>query len=172
MKKILFLVPFLLLGCSGEQEDLKAWMEKETAGMRGQVKPLPEMEPFPSVDYEGFALSSPFDPSKFVAAAIPIASSGVRPDVNRQREPLEAFPLESLKMVGSMTKNGVGHALIDADGSVYQIKTGNYMGQNFGVVTKISETEVTLKELVEDLNGDWVERTTPLYLQGPQETTQ
>lgn len=71
-----------------------------------------------------------------------------------------------------MTKNGVGHALIDADGSVYQIKTGNYMGQNFGVVTKISETEVTLKELVEDLNGDWVERTTPLYLQGPQETTQ
>lgn len=59
MKKILFLVPFLLLGCSGEQEDLKAWMEKETAGMRGQVKPLPEMEPFPSVDYEGFALVHP-----------------------------------------------------------------------------------------------------------------
>jgi len=172
MKKIWLLLPFLLVGCSQEQDDLKAWMAREEAGMKGQVKPLPEIQPYEQVGYEGFALPSPFDTSKFVSSNVPAVVGGVRPDVNRQREPLEAFPVETLKMVGVLMKGGVNYALVNSNGSIYQVKTGNYMGQNFGVITQISETEITLKELVEDLNGDWVERTTPLYLQGLQETTQ
>lgn len=172
MKRLILLAPLLLMGCSPEQEDMKTWMAREEAGMRGQVKPLPEIKPFAQVDYDAYSLMEPFDSEKFVSAEPPPQAAGVRPNTERQREPLEAFPLESLKMVGALMRGGVSHALVDASGAVYQVQTGNYMGQNFGVVVGISETEIKLKELVEDLNGDWVERTTELYLQGPQETTQ
>lgn len=170
MKSWMFLLPALLVGCSGDQEDLQAWMARQESGMKGQVKPLPEIKPFPQVDYTAFTSLDPFDEEKFVAARGPIGSA--RPDTNRQREPLESYSLESLKMVGVLMQQGKSHALIDAGGSIYQVRVGNYVGQNFGVVTDISETEVTLKELVEDLNGDWVERTSALYLQEQQETTQ
>lgn len=170
MNKLIILLPLALVACSSDQEDLRGWMAREEAGMRRTVDPLPEIQPFAPVDYEVSAMASPFSPEKFVSS-IPVAG-GPRPDVNRQREPLEAYPIESLKMVGSMMKDGVAHALVDAAGNIYQVRAGNYMGQNFGVVTDITETEIQLKELVEDLNGDWVERTSALYLQEQQETTQ
>ena len=87
------------------------------------------------------------------------------PDMNRPREPLEAYPLESLKYVGVIVKNKIGYAIVQSDSSLFQVKTGNYMGQNFGVITKISETEVTLRELVQDAGGDWIERVSTLMLQ-------
>ena len=171
MKSWIFLLPALRVGCSSEQEDLQAWMAREQAGMKGQVKPLPEIKPFPQVDYSAFSSMDPFDQEKFVAARAAIGSA--RPDTNRQREPLESYALETLKMVGVLMKDDQSNALVDAGGSIYQVRVGNYVGQNFGVVTGISETEITLKELVEDLNGDWVERTSALYLQEQQqETTQ
>lgn len=171
MKKWIFLIPLLLSACSAEQDDLRAWMAQQEAGMKGQVKPLPEIKPFAVVNYDAFGQINPFDPDKFVAARA-VVSGGRAPDINRQREPLESYPLESLKMVGVLLKAGKRHALIDAGGSIYQVRAGNYMGQNFGVVTSVSESEVKLTELVEDLNGDWVERTSALYLQEQQETTQ
>ena len=171
MKSWMILLPALLIGCSGEQENLQAWMTRQESGMKGQVKPLPEIKPFAQVDYSAFTSMDPFNEEKFVAARGPIGSA--RPDTNRQREPLESYALESLKMVGVLMQQDKSHALIDASGSIYQVRVGNYVGQNFGVVTGISETEITLKELVEDLNGDWVERTSALYLQEQQqETTQ
>jgi type IV pilus assembly protein PilP len=81
---------------------------------------------------------------------------------------LEAYPLESLKYVGVMTKKKVSYAIIQVDGSLYQVRVGNYMGQNFGVITKVSESEVTLKELTQDSAGDWVERVSALLLQGQE----
>ncbi|MBT0962743.1 pilus assembly protein PilP [Denitromonas iodatirespirans] len=171
MKKWIFLIPLVLSACSAEQDDLRAWMAQQEAGMKGQVKPLPEIKPFSVVDYDAFSQMNPFDSDKFVAARVVVAG-GRAPDINRQREPLESYPLESLKMVGVLMKQGKAHALIDAGGSIYQVRAGNYMGQNFGVVTSVSESEVKLTELVEDLNGDWVERTSALYLQEQQETTQ
>jgi type IV pilus assembly protein PilP len=81
---------------------------------------------------------------------------------------LEAYPLESLKYVGVMTKKKVSYAIIQVDGSLYQVRVGNYMGQNFGVITKVSESEVTLKELTQDSAGDWVERASALLLQGQE----
>ncbi|MCZ4304572.1 pilus assembly protein PilP [Zoogloeaceae bacterium G21618-S1] len=171
MKKWIFLIPVVLAACTAEQDDLRSWMAQQEAGMKGQVKPLPEIKPFPVVDYDAFTQINPYDADKFVAARV-VVGGGRAPDANRQREPLESYPLESLKMVGVLLKTGASHALIDAGGSIYQVRSGSYMGQNFGVVTSISESEVTLTELVEDLNGDWVERTSALYLQDQQETTQ
>lgn len=152
-----------IVGCSSDQEDIQSWMNDQAKNMRGSVKPLPEIKPFPVVDYSAAAIVEPFaairiEPSKK-------GGSGVRPDLERRREPLEAYPLESLKMVGVLMKGKVVHALIQADNNLYQIKVGNYMGQDFGVVTSISEHEVTLRELVEDVNGDWVERASSLLLQ-------
>lgn len=82
-------------------------------------------------------------------------------------EPLEAYPLESLKYVGVMTRK-ISYALIQVDGALYQVRTGNYLGQNFGVITQISESEIVLKELVQDSASDWIEKESSLLLQGQE----
>ena len=162
-----------LSGCAGgEHEDLKSWMVDSTKDLKGKVSPLPEIKPFPVVAYESVNLISPFAASR-IEPDKRANSTGVgpRPDLNRRKEPLEAYPLESLKMVGSLMQGNSKQAIVQADKTVYKIKVGNYMGQNFGVVTNVTESEVTLKELVEDANGDWSERTSKLMLQErPQET--
>lgn len=131
--------------------------------MKVGVKPLPGMQVFPAVEYEAAGLVQPFDANRLAVDKKAGKSNG--PDVNRRREPLESFPLESLKLVGVMVKGKDTHAVIKAGASLFQARVGNYMGQNFGVITRISESEVTLKELVEDLNGEWTERTSSLQLQ-------
>ncbi len=88
--------------------------------------------------------------------------------MNRPREPLEAYPLESIKFVGSLSQSKQTHAIVQVDGALHQVKVGGYMGQNFGVVTKISETEMNLRELVQDPGGDWVERMSTLHLQAKE----
>lgn len=152
-----------LVGCSSDQENIQAWMDEQAKTMQGTVKPLPEIKPFPVVAYSAGNIADPFTTSRIEPEKK--GGGGLRPDLERRREPLEAYPLESLKMVGVLMQNKVVHALIQADKSLYQVKVGNYMGQDFGVVTAISEAEVTLRELVEDVNGDWVERTSSLMLQ-------
>jgi len=155
----------LLAACSGDEHSgVKQWMADSSKDLRGRVPALPTIKTFPVVAYEAGALIDPFRPSKLEAAKSS-GGSGVRPDMNRRREPLEAFPLESLKMVGTLTMKGKPLAIINADRTLYQVGVGNYMGQNFGVITQVSESEVTLKELIEDANGDWVERVNTLQLQ-------
>lgn len=157
------LCAFLMGACAEEQEDIRRWMTQEEKGMRGRVTPLPEVGAFPVVEYSSGSVIEPFASLRIEPEARSGTTGG--PDLNRQREPLEAFPLESLAMVGVLEQGGIKHALILADRSLYQIKAGNYMGQNHGIVTQIDETEMKLVELVEDLNGDWVERTSTLLLQ-------
>ncbi|MBL8436699.1 MAG: pilus assembly protein PilP [Zoogloeaceae bacterium] len=159
----LILSTALLGACSSQEDDVHAWMDQEAAGMKGGVKPLPQVQSFPPVDYDAVALVPPFDPNRLAVDKKSASSNG--PDVNRRREPLESFPLESLKLVGVMEKGRATHAVIKAGNSLFQARVGNYMGQNFGLVTKITESEVTLRELVEDLNGEWTERTSSLQLQ-------
>jgi type IV pilus assembly protein PilP len=86
-------------------------------------------------------------------------------EINRRKEPLEAYPLDSMTMVGSVTKGGRPYALLRVDNLLYQVKTGDYLGQNFGKITKISETDVTLREIVQDAGGEWIERNSALQLQ-------
>ncbi len=168
MRKAAVLAGCLLVaGCGGsEQEDIQAWMNEQLKGMRGAVRPLPEIKPFPVVDYAGAQADDPFRVGRM---ELEKRASTMRPDMDRRREPLEAYPLESLRMVGVLAQGRTAHALVMADKSLYQVRVGNYMGQNFGVVTRISDTELTLKELVEDVHGDWVERTSTLLLQERQE---
>ena len=160
----------LVLGaCStDDHQDLKQWMKDVTKDMKGRVKPLPEMKPFPIVSYEAAETTDPFNPVKIGPDKKPDGSGsggGIKPDFNRFREPLEAYPLESLKMVGLIQKAKMLNAIIKADKTVHLVKIGNYMGQNFGMITQITDTEVQLRELVQDSAGDWVERPGTLQLQ-------
>lgn len=170
MRKLLLLVCCTILaGCANDQEDIQAWMAEQASGMRGAVKPLPEIKPFPVVDYAVSELVDPFRGARIEPERKASGGGGLRPDTDRRREPLEAYPLETLRMVGVLTQGKASHALIQADQSLYQIRVGNYMGQDYGVVTAITDSAVSLRELVEDVNGDWVERTSSLQLQERQE---
>lgn len=157
----------ILAACSDDQEDIQAWMADQERTMVGGVKPLPEMKTFPVVSYDAEGLIDPFAASRIAPTAREQTTGG--PDLTRRREPLEAYPLESLSMVGVLMQGDIVQALISVDNVLHQVRAGNYMGQDFGVVTGITETEVALKELVEDTNGDWVERTRTLLLREQQE---
>ncbi len=165
----LLLVAILLAACSGgEQDELRQWMKEESKGFRGSVPPLPQVKPYEPVPYDAMGLIDPFRPSKMLADQKPGGGGGLQPDLNRPREPLEAYPLESIKYVGAMTKSRQWHGIVQVDGALHQVRPGNYMGQNFGVITKITEMEIDLRELVQDPAGDWVERTSTLHLQAKE----
>lgn len=155
----------LLAGCgAGEFEDLKTFVEQSEQGMRGRVDALPQVQVYEPMAYEAFDLPDPFTPGRGESAK-PSAVAGMQPDRARAKEPLEAFPLESLSMVGTLERGKQRWALVKTpENTLYRVRNGNYMGQNFGVVAMITDTSVTLKELVQDTNGSWSERTSALQL--------
>ena len=157
---------FLLLGLSGcgggNMEDLKSFVDQAGKDMQGKIEPLPEVKVYEPFTYNAFDLPDPFKPRKLSTGG----GGGMQPDLNRPKEPLEAFSLETLKMVGMVSRQGVIHAVIKTpDNAIYHVRKGNYIGQNFGLVTQISDSEVTLREIVQDSAGDWSERTSTLILQ-------
>ena len=153
-----------LVGCSFEEgDDLDQYMRDATKDVKPRVKALPEVQPYMALQYNADgALFDPFRARKAVNKP-----SALQPNLNRPKEPMEAYPLESLKYVGMLSKSKLTYALLKTpDEAVQQVKLGNYVGQNFGRVTQIKDSEVTLMEIVQDdLTGDWVERTTSLVLQ-------
>lgn len=162
----LALVSVLLAGCGGEEfQDLRTFVKNSGADMRGKIPPPPNVKLYEPFTYANDTnLADPFKPRK-QESACKGSCGGNEPDRNRPKEALEEFPLESLKMVGYVLKARVGHAVVRAtDGKLYQVKVGNYMGLNFGLITKLTDTEVTLKELVQDSTGDWVERISSLQI--------
>ena len=168
--KLLFALalPLLLAACgSDEHTDLKRWMADSTKDLHGHVPPLPEIKPFPVVSYDASDQMDPFSPAKIIPEKR-AGGAGLKPDFDRPKEPLEAFPLEAMKMVGVLSKNGVSYALVNANGMVYQVRAGNHLGQNFGFVVSVTESEINIRELVQDPSGqtsDWVERAATLQLQ-------
>lgn len=161
----LALVALLLTGCFGDEHgDLKEWMRENSEGLRGKIEPAPEVKTVEPFVYDAFSLLDPFDPAKMVLAKKG-SGGGIAPNTNRPKEVLENYDLEKLRMVGVLQQGKTIQALISApDKNLYRVKVGNYMGQNFGMVVSINETEVKLKEIVEDSGGDWVERETVLSL--------
>ena len=163
----------ILAGCAGDQhQDVKEWMREASKDLKGKVPPLPELKPFPIVSYDASKLTDPFSAGKVVPEKS-AAAGGRTPDFDRPKEPLEAYPLESLKLVGVMLPGkGVTktpYALIHTGSSLYYVMVGNHLGQSFGVVTAITDSEVKIKETVKDPTGqtaDWVERPASLYLEG------
>lgn len=162
----LFLAALLLAGCGGEEfQDLRDFVKNAGADMRGKVQPPPEVKPYEPFTYDNDAgLPDPFKPRKPDIRGTGHGGAN-QPNLNRPKEELEDFPLESLKMVGYLSRKGVGEALIrSAEGKVYRVKVGNYIGLNFGQVVSVTETEVKIKEMVQDSAGDWTERESSLEL--------
>ncbi len=162
----------LLAACGGEShEDLRAWMRDQGKNARGKLDPLPQIKPYDPFAYNAFDLPDPFKPRKIEPTK---SASKLAPDLTRRKEPLESYPLEALTMVGTLEKNKAMYALVRTpDRDVYQVRAGNYLGQNFGVITTVGEGEIKLKELIQDGAGDWAERSSTLLLQpaggNPQE---
>ena len=157
------LVSTMLAGCGRDPNlELRQWMEEQTKSMKGKVDTLPIVKPYVPFAYNAFDLPDPFKPRKIEPAR---GSSKLAPDLNRRKEPLEAYPIESLKMVGTLQQNKTMYALVRTnEKTVYQVKAGNYMGQNFGIITTVTDGEIRLRELVQDSSGDWAERQSRLLL--------
>lgn len=161
---LLGLLALLLAACGGDEgDDLDQYMQDATKNIKPKVQPLPEVKPYVALIYnEDGTLSDPFRARKVTSK-----SGNLQPDLKRPKEPMESYPLESVKYVGMISKNKLTFALLKApDNSLQQVKVGNYVGQNFGRVTAIADNELTLVEIVQDeLSGDWVDRTSTLALQ-------
>lgn len=163
--KLLCLISCILLlsSCDGTQgDDLDQFMADAAKTMNTKVEPLPQVQPYVPLQFNvDGTISDPFRPRKVVSTGT------FQPNLSRPKEPLESFPLENLKYVGALTKNKLSYALIKTpDNTLQQVKIGNYLGTNYGLVTSINDSEVTLKEIVQDeLSGDWVERISSLSLQ-------
>ncbi|MGZ5071548.1 MAG: pilus assembly protein PilP [Usitatibacter sp.] len=164
MKRVLLPVALVVLGgCSSEIDELKRFVRESDRDLPRRIEPLPAVKPFEPFTYEGFDLPDPFKPRK-LSAPKEGTGGGLAPDLNRRKEPLEAFPLEQLKMVGTLAQGKDTYALVRADKTLYRVKKGNYMGQNFGLITDVNESEIKLKEIVQDSAGDWAERQSVLPL--------
>ncbi len=157
-----------LSGCGTDMDELRQWMEQQRKEAKPSVTPLLPPKKFLPQPYESAAGVDPFSAQKLSVAIKQEAAqpnSLLTAEINRRKEPLEAYPLDSMSMVGSLTRDGKRYALLRVDNLLYQVKAGDYLGQNFGRVTKISETEITLREVVQDAAGEWIERTSTLQLQ-------
>ncbi len=169
---VLSLATVLLAGCSGSNEDeLRQWMAEQKSQTRPRVTPIAEPKQFKPEPYAQSSAVEPFSKEKLARAlkreTTQSATSGalIAPELARRKEALEAFPLDTMTMVGSVVKEGRPVALVRVDNLLYQVRPGSYLGQNYGRVTKITETEVTLREIVQDAVGEWVERPATLLLQ-------
>ena len=160
-----------VLGCSGEEHgDLRNWVKDQDKLPRGRIPPLPEVKPYEPYSYAAFDLIDPFKPRK-IEPPKGAGGGGLSPDLNRRREPLEAYPLENLRMVGTLEQKKQMFALVRApDNTLFRVKPGNYLGQNFGRIVAISESSVKLKEIVQDSAGNWEEKEQVLQLSEEQET--
>ena len=161
------LITMLVLGLSGcggsGMEDLENFVAEAGRDMQGKIEPLPQVRVYEPFAYAAFDLPDPFKPRKL---AIGGGGGGLQPDLMRPKEPLEAFSLETLKMVGALGKKGLIHAVIQTpDKAIYHVHKGNYVGQNFGMITQITDSTVLLREIIQDSAGDWSERTSTLTLQ-------
>lgn len=158
----------LLAACGGDESELQDWMQQQKNDVRPSVQPLQAPKRFNPQPYTGNDAVEPFSAQKLTVALKQEArqpSSLLAAELNRRKEPLEAYPLDSMTMVGSVSKQGAPYALLRADNLLYQVKAGDYLGQNYGRITRITETEVALREIVQDASGEWIERSTSLQLQ-------
>jgi len=148
----------MLTGCSQSVDDLYAYIDQAKSAHVGSVKPVPQFKPYESFTYSATELRDPFE------AAVDIDDEEdkedlLSPDKTRPRQPLEAFPLDTLRMVGVLEQGDNLWGLIeDPKQAVHRIKVGNYMGQNEGAITGIAEGEIFLVEIIPDGVGGYIER--------------
>lgn len=169
---LLFLSVLALAGCGASKEDdVRQWMVDERNQTQPKVPPIPAPKQFQPEPYTNATALEPFSNQKLTQALKRDSSQAtanvalIAPELARRKEPLEAFPLDSMALVGSIIKSGQHVALVKVDNLLYQVRVGSYLGQNYGKVTKISETEVSMREIVQDAVGEWIERVATIQLQ-------
>lgn len=167
----LFSATIVISGCSSSGEDeLQDWMKEQRNAAKPRVEPLPAPSKFSPQAYNQAGSIEPFSNQKLTQAlrrdSNQTSSNAalIAPELSRRKEPLEALPLDSVSMVGSLVKGGSPVALVKVDNLIYQVRVGNHLGQNFGLITKVTETGISLREIVQDAAGEWIERTAALQL--------
>ena len=161
----------LLSGCGASDQELKDWMTEQRNQIKSRVTRLPEPTQFSPKAYTQEGSVEPFSSLKLTQALKRDANQSmvntalVAPELARRREPLEASPLDAVIMVGSLLKAGQPVALVRVDNLLHQVRVGQYLGQNYGRITKVTETSLSLREIVQDAVGEWIERTATLQLQ-------
>jgi type IV pilus assembly protein PilP len=161
-----------LSGCGQSgQDELQDWMNEQRAQTKPKVQPIPEPKKFAPQAYTQEGVIDPFSNQKLTQALKRESAQStsnaalVAPELARRKEPLESYPLDAMTMVGSLLKDQGPVALVRVDNLLYQVRPGNYLGQNYGKIVKVTESEVTLREIVQDAAGEWIERTATLQLQ-------
>ena len=158
----------VLGGCSSERhlDEVRQFVKESDNTPRGRIPPLPEVRPYEPFEYAAFDLVDPFVPRKIEPPKPSGVARGLQPPKDHVKGPLEAFPIENLKMVGTLQQKKDVYALIKApDNNLYRVKTGDFLGQNFGRVTDINESTLKLKELIQDSGSEWKEEERTLLLQ-------
>lgn len=162
----------VLVACTANQDDIPLWMQQQRTQAVPETQPLEPPRRYPPLDYTESDSADPFSSTRL--SALLSHTRGMRPgggtglidaERNRRRQPLESYPLDAMSMVGSLGRRGQRVALVRVDKFLHQVRTGQYLGQNYGLVTEISEGHVTLREIVQDAAGVWVQRPAMLQLQ-------
>ena len=162
----------LMAACgSSEQDELQQWITEQRSATKPRVVPIPEPKKFTPQPYTQETATDPFSVQKLTQAlkrdsAQSTSNAGlIAPELARRKEPLESFPLDTMSMVGTIIRAGTPVALVKVENLIYQVRPGNYLGQNYGRITKVGETEVVMREIVQDAAGEWIERVATLQLQ-------
>ena len=161
---LLVLSALALTACGSDMDDLDQYINEVKAKPGGRIEPLPEITPYEVFTYiaDAQGLRSPFVPDTPAASG---SAGGARPDLERSREYLESFPLDSLGMVGTLYIGETMYGLVQtSDGLIHRVIPGNYMGQNDGRITEISESEIAVIEIISDGIGGYIERDAAIGL--------
>ncbi len=159
---IAMVLVLVLSGCQRDMSDLQNYIAQVKAKKSTHIPPIPQMKPYQAFAYVADDRRDPFLPS---APNRNSSNTGLRPDMNRNKEPLEEFPLDSLSMAGIIDFKSKLYAMVKApDGVVHRVTVGDHMGQNYGTITKITSTEIDMTEIIPDGFGGWVERPASLAL--------
>lgn len=174
-KAMTLALALMLAACSdSDVREVQQWMADTEKNTKISVKPLAEPKTFTAFAYQAGDAVDPFSQNKLLAELARTdagSTNPLKPDTERRRELLETFPLDTMRMVGLLQKGGTNHALVQIDRAVHQVRAGQRIGQNFGVITSVTEQAVNIREVVQDATGDWVERMSKLELQDSKEST-
>ncbi len=152
-----------LAGCGQSDDDgLRQWMTQTRAAKAPPPEPLPEVKPYSPREYGGRSSPEPFAQTKIGELNKTMSES---PEAGRRHEPLEDYPLENFKMLGMLKKNGETYGVVRVDNKIHHVKVGQYLGQSYGRVVRISDQEIVLRELVREGVSDWKEKMTSLKLE-------